>query len=163
MTKEEGQEEIAKIERETMNQKREYVTLKRQRRLIEEDMLEETPLKKADEAYSISIGRRIRIATALSKRERNLKKHIQDSFRAEVEKYYGVVERNKGNKKDKYVYCVVTKRWYPSAIMKAAHIVPKALESEELSHLFGAPNVNLSDPRNGKFTIICLCSVLCNS
>lgn len=33
--------------------------------------------------------------------------------------------------------------------MKATHIVPKSLESEELSYLFGAGEMNLSEPRNG--------------
>lgn len=37
--------------------------------------------------------------------------------------------------------------------MKAAHIVPKSLQSEELSYLFGAGEVELSDPRNGAPTL----------
>lgn len=33
--------------------------------------------------------------------------------------------------------------------MKAAHLVPKSLQSDELSYLFGVGEIDLNDPRNG--------------
>ena len=39
--------------------------------------------------------------------------------------------------------------------MKTAHIVPKSLESNELSYIFGAGDVMLSDANNGQFCQDC--------
>ncbi len=136
LIKEKGEREIAEIERGMMSQKREYVTVKRQRRLIEKDILKKSALKKVEGAYFISIVRRIRMATALCKQERNAKNCFQKAFRVDVEKHYSIVKRNPDNKKDKWVYFVVTKKWYESCIMKVVYIVPKALESNGLSRLF---------------------------
>ena len=40
--------------------------------------------------------------------------------------------------------------------MKAAHLVPKSLQSDELAYLFGAGNMDLSDPKNGRIQILFL-------
>ena len=128
--------------------KGEFVTLKRQRKLLEEDIMEADIHKTVESAYAKAMLNRIKLPKQISAKERNCKKHIQEKFRHGLEEYYEV-GRTDGNCKS--IYCVATGNWYEPEFMKAAHIVPKSLESEELSYLFGG-EVKLSDPRNGNST-----------
>lgn len=61
--------------------KKEYVTLKRQRKLIEDDMEENGIHKVIEEAYAKSMMNRVKISREVTKTERNKKTHIQAQFR----------------------------------------------------------------------------------
>jgi leucyl aminopeptidase len=136
------------ISKKEKKHKKEYVTLKRQRKLIEEDMEDANIHQTTQRAYAISMVNRVKISPQISSKERTAKKHIQEGFRRDVINYYAAEKITEGHK---LCYCVVSGRWYVPGEVKAAHIVPKSLESDELSYLFGAGEMNLSDARNGSF------------
>lgn len=61
------------------------------------------------------------------------KKRTQDDFRQALETYYGVLRKEvDGEIGQMLVYCSVTQVWWLSGDVRAAHIVPKSLQSEEL-------------------------------
>lgn len=93
---------------------------------------------------------RDRIPRPLNKKERNRATHAQKTFRKDVGTFYEVVQYGKTKRDPKIVtiYCVAAHDRFPPESVKAAYLVPKNLESAELSMLFGG-DVNLSDPRNG--------------
>lgn len=97
----------------------------------------------------MAMKNRVRIPRQLSRTERNYKKHVQEDVRVAVEAYYDEVkETQEVTQVKKEVHCAVTKNWYDSKATKAAHLVPKSLQSAELSHLFGVGEIELNDPRN---------------
>ncbi|MCJ1464996.1 hypothetical protein MMC07_003611 [Pseudocyphellaria aurata] len=144
---EEGEltEALDEVNQEHSGKKREWIALKRQKVLIEED-IEEGPYATLEKAYAAAMKHRVKIPTQLSKAEQNLKKHTQAKFKGELERYYAAARTNDG---DKSVFCAVTKAWWDAKLIKAAHLVPKSLQSEELAYMFGADSMDLSDPRNG--------------
>lgn len=143
---------LAEFEKVFIRQAREFITVTRQKRLIKADM-EETGKKKAEEAYALAMVNRVRIPRELKGPERKSKKHQQKNFRVDLEEYYDVVDdKLEKSRFLKSCFCMVTGKWYESALCKAAHIVPKILESQELNRLFGGPT-DLSDPRNGALRI----------
>jgi hypothetical protein len=109
--------------------KKDYVTLKRQRKLIEDDIEETSIHKTMEHAYAKVMMNRVRIPREVHKSARN-QKYTQETFRADLMRYYAVENKLKGKN---FCYCVATERWWKSSEVKAAHIVPKSLESEELS------------------------------
>lgn len=123
--------------------------MKRQRRAIENEMEDAGPAK-LDEAYAMAMTNRVKLPKETTKAEKTYKKHIQERLRAALESYYDVVKIAAGG--TKFSFCLATGKWYLSEICEATHIVthivPKSLESEELSYLFGGVT-DLSDPRNG--------------
>lgn len=100
-TKHERNIELKRAEHQHREATRELVTLKRQKKLIENDIIEGQGHDSLEAAYTVAMLNRDRIPRPLN-----------------------------------------------SMLVKAAHLVPKKLESPELSMLFGG-DVNLSDPRNG--------------
>lgn len=141
------------INNDDQSKRREYVALKRQRKLIEEDLTDGWR-ENIEKAYSTAILNRVRITQQLHRQSRIFKKHRQEDFRRAVESYYDVVHVEKEVTQEiRTVYCIVSRQWHPSKDMKAAHLVPKSLQSEELSYLFGAGDVQLSDPRNSTRTL----------
>ncbi|KAI9789413.1 MAG: hypothetical protein M1816_006073 [Peltula sp. TS41687] len=123
----------------------ELVAAKRQRKFIEEDLQEEGGLQGQVEnlqnAYIETMTARVKSATAAQS-----KSHFdQDRFRKDVEKHYDAVRYQGGQKE---AWCCLT-GWTESSDTKAAHIVPKSLQSQELSYLFGVGEAVLSDARNG--------------
>lgn len=148
-----GSEELTKaleeVNGDDKKRRKEWVTLKRQRRHTEEDILDQGK-ENVETAYGIAIRNWFQIPSQLSNSERNRKNHAQQDFRKGVEDYYHVAkEIQEQTKVVREVYCCVSKGWYEPSSMKAAHIVPKILQSDELSYLFGVGEMNLSDPRNG--------------
>lgn len=137
----------ANVERD----KKEYIALKPQRHLLEEDFDEDSAEENLEYAYAKAMVNRVKMPKQLNTKEKNLKSHVQEKFRKEVVKYYGVESSNEGQS---FLWCAVTQRDWKPKETKAAHIVPKTLESEELAYLFGAGEMDLSDPRNGTFFLL---------
>lgn len=129
--------------------------LKRQKKVLTEDLQEEMAIKKKrsntspDEgllrrAYRDTIVPRVMGAvTKVAERKFN-----QRRFKKGVEKHYGIREHcPKG-----YSWCHVLGRYEPAATVKAAHLVPKSLTDDEVAHLFGGEHKVQCDPQNGKQT-----------
>ena len=149
-TKHERKIELKRAERKEREATRELVTLKRQKKLIEDDMAEGQGHDSIEAAYALAMLNRDRVPRPLIKKERNRATHTQETFHKDVRSFYEVVRygKTKGDPKIITIYCVAAHAWLPPESVKAAHLVPKELESAELSMLFGG-DVNLSDPRNG--------------
>lgn len=140
---------LREIKEDDKRNRKEYVTLKRHRKHIEEDISDDWK-QNLETAYSMAIKNRVRIPRQLSRTERNYKKYVQEDFRVAVEAYYDAVKQTQEvTQVKKEVHCAVTKKWFASEAMKAAHLVPKSLQSDELSYLFGVGEIDLNDPRNG--------------
>lgn len=153
LEKEELFKALESIKEEGQKKKKEYVTLKRQRKLIEDD-IEEGAESDLEKAYASAMMNRVRIPEQLTQSKRNFKMRTQNDFRQALETYYGVVRKEvDGESEQELVYCAVTQVWWLSRDVRAAHIVPKSLQSEELSYLFGAGDMDLSDTRNGKSVV----------
>ena len=126
---------------------RELVVAKRQRKFIEEDMQEDEGLQdKLENAYAETMMTRVMLATVTQPKS----KFDVKQFRKDVEKYYDAVQLSEGTKE---AWCCLT-GWNMSDDTKAAYLVPKSLQSGELSYLFGVGDALLSDPRNGMCTQI---------
>lgn len=152
-TKHERNIELKRAEHQHREATRELVTLKRQKKLIEDDIIEGQGHDSLEAAYAIAMLNMDRIPRPLNKQERNRANHSQEAFRKDVGNFYEVIWHSKitaDRKKAKIleIYCVAAHAWFDSMLVKAAHLVPKKLESPESSMLFGG-DVNLSDPRNG--------------
>lgn len=136
------------IETHDSEVKKEFVTLNRQRKIIEDDLEEIKNVYTIQHAYAKIMVNRISISR---RSDHNLKKNPEEKlFRFQLIRYYQVQEIEQGQK---WCYCVATGRWWQSKDVKATHIVPKSLESEELAYMFGAGELNLSEPRNGIYSI----------
>lgn len=144
-------EALQTINHDRLEKKREYVALKRQKRLIQDD-IEEGGQSNLEKAYASAMLHRVKMPPQLGKSGQNQKKHAQENFTEALEAYYGTVRTvTVKDNEVKHVFCPVTKMWWMSKAVKAAHLVPKSLQSIELSYLFGVGSMNLSDPRNGMF------------
>lgn len=126
----------------------EFLVIKRQRKTFAEDLAEQVPRQDIEDAYTQTMVRKVMAATGKPKKS-NLN---QSKFRKAVEEYYG------HDKSESQGMCCPLTGWSPSGDLRAAHIVPKSLSSEELSYLFGVGDAILSDPRNGTFFHDYLCS-----
>jgi chromosome segregation ATPase len=127
----------------------ELVTLKRQKKIIQEDIDDILPQHDTiKEAYSSLIVNKVMSASRHS--ERNFD---QKAFRNKVCEYYKAIQTIDGPKTRTRKWCHVLGRWLEGSTVKAAHLVPKSLMSEELSYLFGVGEALLSDPRNGKLNM----------
>ena len=126
---------------------KELKTLKRQRKLITEDMDEEVAIKKRQltgpsatglylKAYTDSIVQRVMTAC----KQKTRKKFDASQFKKSVNEYYGI-SKERG-------YCQITGDFFMPRKTKAAHIVPKSLTGDEISYLFGSELVVALDPRN---------------
>lgn len=73
----------------------------------------------------------------------------QKIFKKEVNRYYGLPTECVRETS----FCQVLGFFLPAPSVKAAHLVPKSLSQAEVSHIFGAQNGVLSDPRNGIYTL----------
>lgn len=125
----------------------ELVVLKRQKKIILEDLAEEAPqYTKMEDAYASIITNKVMGASGRLQRK---KRFNQGKFRTNVMEYYGASKRNEEG--DKQEYCHLT-GWILEGHVKAAHIVPISLYSDEVSYLFGVGDAVLSDPSNGKFS-----------
>lgn len=121
---------------------KELLVIKRQRKTIAEDMADTISRQKVEEAYAQTLVGKVMAATGNPKKST----FNQTKFRQDVEHYYGASRMNEYG--EKQAHCALT-GWRLSNGLRAAHLVPKSLSSEELSYLFGVGDAVLSDPRNG--------------
>lgn len=117
------------------------MTVKRQRKLLEEDLPERPDSKQLEEAYAESMMQRLLVATSKQPK----KKFVTGEFRRAVMDYYGAAAEVNGIQ---MLHCPLA-GWVVPEDVKFAHIVPKILSSEELSHLYGVGDLPLRDPKNG--------------
>ncbi|KAJ9286803.1 hypothetical protein DTO021C3_5535 [Paecilomyces variotii] len=149
--------EYDKTFREIESRKRrldhESLLLKRQRKALEEDIDDEISARIGasreeldrimEIAYSSLVTDRVMSASKL-KLQRQGPKHNQSKYRERVIRYL------QAQPHESVVWCHILGRALPRSSVKAAHIVPKSLESEQLSYFFGASELRVSmDKRNG--------------
>jgi hypothetical protein len=127
----------------------EEAVLKRQRKLLEEDIADEMPLySDVEEAYrNILVSK---VAAASSNQSRRGHKFDKSRFRRQVKQFYGSSQEiRSGKTSENQSFCVIF-GWLPQGSTSAAHLVPKSLNSGELEYLFGVQDDRmLSDPRVG--------------
>lgn len=132
--------------------------MKRDRQLLVEDFEEEVEVKRQrsrdpdrdfmERAYVNTIVPRVMALRAKQKAQR----FDQSAFKRAVFSYYGMDPRGNG-------WCHILGIKHQA--VKAAHLVPKSLTKDEVSHLFGDGEAILSDPRNGNDSLSpLLCTVL---
>ena len=129
----------------------ELIIVLRQQKILLEDMGEElllsgskekAPIKQIGSVYSETMQQRL-LCAAIARKEENSNKY---SFRQAVEARYDSVTRSDNSPR---CLCPIL-GWCKSECVEATHIVPKCLDSNELSYLFGAAGEDLlSNPRNG--------------
>ena len=129
------------LEHKDESWKKEMIIIKRQRKLIEDDMEEEGVHKTVEEAYAQSMMNRVLVAAGKATKV----KFDQTGFRKSVLEYYNALDEETS-----FVHCPLTGWCHPKDV-KAAHLVPKSFQSEEIAYLFGAGEIALTDPRNGMF------------
>jgi hypothetical protein len=129
--------------------------VKRQRTLIEEDLEVEVKRRRiagplddglVERAYVDTIIPRVMGAAAKIRKS----PFDQKKFKKDVNQYYGLMTES-GKETS---FCHVLGFFLPASTVKAAHVVPKSLSQAEVSHIFGVQDGVLSDPRNGKNTLI---------
>ena len=124
----------------------ELVVLKRQKKVIEDDMQDELPAYRTlEDAYTASLVGKIMGACGKVKKS----KFDQTRFRSDALERYNAKSRNEETGEE-LAWCHLI-GWCGAKRVKAAHIVPKTLESDSLAYLFGVGEAKLSDPRNGEF------------
>lgn len=128
---------------------KELRNLKRQKKLISEDLEDEVAVRKRQRtgpsttglylrAYTDSMLQRVMAACGKRKPQKTFNAR---QFKYSVNEYYGI-EKGSG-------FCQITGCEFIADDVKAAHIVPKSLTGEEISYLFGGEIVVSLDPRNG--------------
>lgn len=153
------QHELAPFLRSFRSSSQVIRVVKQQRRLIIEDLDEEVASKRQridgpsdqgllERAYRDTIIARVLGATAKQKSN----KFDQRAFKKAVHAYYGIHEHCPSG----FSHCHILNMTLPESSIKAAHLVPKSMTREELSHLFGVEDAVLADPRNDKSSIATL-------
>ena len=138
-------EAIEDVEKYSRSKKREIVILKRQKKLIKNDLEENIPLHaRLEDAYANIIVNKLTAASAKHKR----KSCSRAIFKRDMIFFYGAERDSLNDGEIDLVWCHLT-GWQAFSSVKTAHTVPKSLESNELSYLFGAGEVMLSDANNG--------------
>ena len=136
---------IEDVEKNIKPKELEIVMLKMQKKLIRNDLQETVPLYvKLEDAYTSIMAGKVMVVTAKQrKKELNM-----NAFKRRVVAFYGADTVPESDVGSGALWCHLT-GWQAARHVKAAHIVPKSLESSELSYLFGAGEVMLSDANNG--------------
>jgi hypothetical protein len=149
ITEKQHQEGLQDLQNKLTELKNEESVLKKQRKLLEEDVTDEMPLySDVDEAYrNILLSK---VAGASGKQSRQQHKFDKSTFRRKVKDFYGSSrEISVGTTTEYESFCVLF-GWLPQGSTAAAHLVPKSLNSRELQYLFGVDDDSmLSDPRVG--------------
>jgi hypothetical protein len=144
---EEYNDVVKELESEIRQKEQELITLRRQKKIISDDIDEVLPQYSTIEgAYSSILATKIMSA---SSKKRKGGKFDQGSYSKAVLSFYSAVRNTDSGLVEKY--CHLT-GWQPKKQVKCAHLVPKSLESDELAYLFGVRETVLSEPRNGMFT-----------
>ena len=128
--------------------------LKRQRTLIEEDLEVEVKRRRVTGPSDNGLVERAYVNTIIPRvmdTAARTQKHPfnQKNFKKKVKEYYNVPT----DFAEKTSYCHVLGFYLPGPSVKAAHLVPKSLSQEEVSHILGVQDGVLSDPSNGKNTL----------
>jgi hypothetical protein len=150
--------EVETLDKKYLPVMEELQVLKNQRRILEDDIEDEykaenkrlKAMKEGNEpdialierAYSSVMVSKVMSASAKQKKKR----FDQSKFRRDVLSYYHASRDMDGSRQ---AYCHLT-GWQDRENIKAAHLVPKSLHGDELSFLFGARNLVLSDCKNDK-------------
>jgi len=146
---EEYDDAVKELESEVNQKERELITLRRQKKIISDDIDEALPqYSTIEDAYSSVLMAKIMSASG---KQRKGKKFDQSAYSKAVLSFYGAVRHKDSGLVDKY--CHLT-GWQSGKQVKCAHLVPKSLESDELAYLFGVRETVLSEPRNGMFASI---------
>lgn len=146
VTDEEHDDAVKELESEVSQKERELLTLRRQKKIISDDLDEVLPQYSTIEgAYSSVLMAKIMSASG---KQRKGKKFDQSAYSKAVLAFYSAVRHTNSGLVEKY--CHVT-GWQAEKQVKCAHLVPKSLESDELAYLFGVRETILSEPRNGMF------------
>jgi hypothetical protein len=143
---EEYDDAMKDLESEVSQKERELITLKRQKKIIADDIDEVLPqYDTIERAYCSVLMSKIMSASG---KQKKAKKFDQSAYSKAVLSFYGAVRSTDSGDVEKY--CHLT-GWLPEKQVKCAHLVPKSLESDELAYLFGVREAVLSEPRNGVF------------
>jgi len=147
ISKNQHEEIIAEIEKSSIPKEQELRILKRQKKTLQDEITEETgnpSLERLENAYASVLLRRVSASAAVQKKEN----FNSQKFRNSLLTYYDANEPADGGR----VWCVVM-GWENPKHVKAAHIVPKVMEGDEVANMFGDKgNAGLRyDPKNGKF------------
>ncbi|CAI7615909.1 unnamed protein product [Penicillium crustosum] len=123
--------------------------LKRQRTLIEEDLEVEVKRRRVTGPSDNGLVERAYVDTIIPRvmdTAARTQKHPfnQKNFKKKVKEYYNVPT----DFAEKTSYCHVLGFYLPGPSVKAAHLVPKSLSQEEVSHILGVQDGVLSDPSN---------------
>jgi hypothetical protein len=155
ISKDDFNKELSDIVKQFEPFSNEIRVLKRQRKIIREDLEDEIrdskkqnanlepPIRFLERAYTSTIVPKVMAASAKQKRST----FNQSEFRREVVKYYGATKTDRSG-----TYCHLT-GWWDNKDVKAAHLVPKSLSREETTYLFGASEPLEYMPQNSKYSI----------
>lgn len=113
-------EEYEDLEENTTALQRELVVVKRQRKTIEEDLVEKPTSEQIEEAYTASMMQK-RVLAATAKQPKQ--KFKTGKFREKVEEFYGAAEVREGVNK---VHCPLA-GWLMAEEVRCAHVVPRIL------------------------------------
>lgn len=129
--------------------------MKKQRRTLEQDvedaheaqkrqkMSREPSIEFMERAYTSTIVTRVNMLATGNTKTRSFD---QGTFKKAVVEYLHAGGEEGGAER---IWCHLTSWWDPDDV-KAAHLIPKTLQGDEWTHLFGVGEVVLSDPKNGK-------------
>lgn len=146
---------MKELDLESRPTEEEIVVLKRQRKMVEEDIEDEMPQRQdLEAAYASVLSAKVISATA----KQSKSDFDQSEFKKDVVKYCGARKMDETDGKRPLTYCHLS-GWWDKNQVKAAHLVRKSLQSEELAYLFGVGEVVLLEARNGKCARSC---VVCN-
>ncbi|KAJ5364218.1 uncharacterized protein N7496_009931 [Penicillium cataractarum] len=128
-------------------------TICKQRKILEEDIEEsvatkrprhgEISLETLERAYSSSLTERVMAARA--KQPGRQQPFSARNFKKAVNDYYGINAKN--GIESEAGYCHVLGK-FDAKDIKAAHVVPKSLSTDEIAPLFGVRQLVAKDPRN---------------
>lgn len=141
INRKEYNEAVGEIDEKYDPAESEMIAIKRQRKILKEDIQQALPRSKIEELYTSLIRDLVMGASAKQKKA----SHSQQHFRASCFKYYEVDHPTNPEE----AWCHLT-GWHPKDTVTAAHIVPKSLQSDELAYFFGAGYIDLMQARNGK-------------
>ncbi|EEP79818.1 predicted protein [Uncinocarpus reesii 1704] len=135
------EEELRELEDIRLELEIETYTVKRQKRLILDDMKDGYPSTwKIEDAYIAAIRTKTMAATINKRRFR------QTEFKKVVADYLQAQRQTEGLK---YMWCHILGDWLEARLVKTAHIVPKSLDPDAIGYVFGAFSMTLDDERNG--------------
>ena len=124
----------------------EYRILRRQRKILEEELDE---VEDKEQGYSRVLAQKRRSAARYAS-DGKLEGRSRARFKRDLIDYYQAAE----NKEDKVeygerVWCHATGVYGPRQQTRAVQIIPYSLASNELGHLLGVEEIDLMEPGNG--------------